>query len=132
MRLIVVLFAIVLSGCSGKQDLETYAQLVAETDQVQMKVLSTGQEIALTTAEVNAFKVLLTQNIEIKAPKEMKADVQVELLSAGKVIGYLMIARQPDAPFVNVNSEIVNLGLGLTYGIGMFIDEKEAQMTMAN
>jgi len=92
-------------------------------DRIDIHYKNTGRDIRLSTKDVVAFKKVLLRSIKPEMQKEFISDVTVDFYAHDKRIAYFQIYQAPTNPFVNFNSENLNFGFQLTYGIGMFLDE---------
>jgi hypothetical protein len=81
-----------------------------------------GIKRILTKVEIETFKNHLKRHIEPESQRYFMNDVLIELYSDSSKIGSLLIYYGgKTAGFVNFNSDSLNFGFPLTYGIGMFV-----------
>jgi len=117
--LIATLFT--LTACNRIYD--QYKTIINDVDRIDIHYKNTGRDIRLSTKDVVAFKKVLLRSIKPEMQKEFISDVTVDFYAHDKRIAYFQIYQAPTNPFVNFNSENLNFGFQLTYGIGMFLDE---------
>jgi hypothetical protein len=119
-RIICVITFISLIGCD--RQLHIYYNIVDKVDRVVITYKKTGLKKILTNIEIETFKNHLKRNIQPELQRVFINDVLVELYSDSKRIAFLLIYQGvKDIGFVNFNSDNLNFGFRLTYGIGMFI-----------
>ena len=120
-RFILFITMIALTSCNDGK-LKKYESIVREADRFEIYYKSTDKTVAVPEQMTSNFKDILTRNINPETQRNFINDVKIGIYKENKEIGFLMIADGGKSPFVNFNSDKVNFGFRLTYGIGQTID----------
>ena len=111
-----------LSSCTDRRTSD-YETIINKVDNIKIEFKSLNKTVELNKEYVPMFKEILTRNIEPTVQQKFISDTQVDFYSHGQKVGFLMINNNPEMSFVNFGSDKLNFGFGLTYGIGMYLDE---------
>jgi hypothetical protein len=115
-----IIFISLIGGCTGQ--LNQYYNIVDRVDKVIITYKKTDLKKVLTKVETETFKNYLKRNIKPELQREFTNDVLVELYVDTTRVAFLRIYLGIKSPgFVNFDSDNLNFGFPLTYGIGMFI-----------
>lgn len=79
--------------------------------------------MVIPTQQVENFKEILTRNVKPELQRKFINDVRVDFYKNSNRIAFLRITNGKASPFVNFNSDSLNFGFRLTYGLGMTIDD---------
>jgi hypothetical protein len=121
-RLFQILTLLFLFSCTDSRTSD-YETIINQVDNIKIEFKSLNKTVELNKEYIPMFKEILIRDIKPTVQQKFKSDTQVDLYSDGQKVGFLMINNNPDKPFVNFGSDKLNFGFGLTYGIGMYLDE---------
>jgi hypothetical protein len=120
-RFILIITAIALASCSDGK-LKKYQSIVREADRFEVYYKSTNKTIAVPKQTTANFKDILARNVNPETQRKFINDVKIDIYKGNKQIAFLMVTNGGKSPFVNFNSDKLNFGFQLTYGIGQTID----------
>jgi hypothetical protein len=120
-RFILFITVFALASCSNGK-FKKYEGIVNDADRFEIYYKSTNKTVAIPEQMTANFKDILTRNVNPATQRKFINDVKIGIYKGNKQIGFLMIANGGKSPFVNFNSDKVNFGFRLTYGIGQTID----------
>ena len=96
-----------------------YKSIVRQADRFEVYYKSTDKTIAVEERMTANFKDILTRNVTPETQRKFVNDVKIEIYKENKLTAFLMI----NSGFVNFDSDNLNFGFRLTYGIGQTIDD---------
>ena len=120
-RFILFITVIALTSCSDGK-LKKYESIVRDADRFEIYYKSTNKTVAVPGQMTTNFKDILTRNVDPEIQRKFINDVKIDIYKGNKQIAFLMITNGDKSPFVNFNSDKLNFGFRLTYGIGQTID----------
>jgi hypothetical protein len=103
--------------------MKLYERLINEVDSASIQYLKDGKAIYLSRQYTQSLKKVLTRHIKPEIQRKFISDARIELFRNKKRIAFLLIANDSQNGFANFNSDSLQFGFRLTYGIGMFINE---------
>lgn len=126
MKVIYSLFIVYLSftACSQSK-IDKYNSIIDRVTRIEIIFKDSERKVELDKKQVEIFKDILKRNIESEIQRKFIANIQIDLYENESRIGFLMITDNENNPFVNFGSDKLNFGFHLTYGIGMYLNEKK-------
>jgi hypothetical protein len=126
-RFLLFITIITLTSCSTEK-LKRYQSIVRDADRFEIYYKATNKTIAVPERMNANFKDILTRNVNPETQRKFINDVKIDIYKGNKQTGFLMIINGDKSPFVNFNSDKLNFGFRLTYGIGQTIDNLYSDM----
>jgi hypothetical protein len=99
-----------------------YERIVRDADRFEIYYKATDKTVVIPERLTANFKDILTRNVIPETQRKFVNDVKVDIYKGNKQTAFLMIINGDKSPFVNFNSDKLNFGFRLTYGIGQAID----------
>ncbi len=121
-----IMILIALISCKN-QNFQKYKSIVQKADKFEIYYKSVNKTVRIPEQDIDKFKDILTRNVKPELQRKFINKVRVDFYKNGNRIAFLMINNGNPSPFVNFNSDNLNFGFRLTYGIGMTIDNLYAQ-----
>ncbi len=120
----VLIVFLILTACS-KSKIDKYNSIIEQTTRIEITFKDSERKINLDKKQVETLKEILKRNIEPKIQRKFIAQTQIDLFENNSHIGFLMISDKENIQFINFSSDNLNFGFQLTYGIGMYLNEKK-------
>jgi hypothetical protein len=110
-----------LTACNEK--LDQYQEIIDRIDRIDIHYKDINKDTSLSSQQMSTFKKMLVRNIKPNLQTKFNSDIIVHLYLEDKRIAFLQVHISERNPFVNFNSDELNFGFPLTYGLGMFLVE---------
>lgn len=120
-KILLLSVTLVLLSCKD-QRLYQYEKMVDDAGKFEISYPNIPKIINIPKYRIESFKDVLKRNVKPELPRNIVEDVRVNIYKNNNRIGFLRITNGKTNPFVNFNSNNLNFGFRLTYGLGMFID----------
>ena len=125
-RFLIIMSILALTSCKDRRLLK-YEQVVLEATKLQIVYNASNKTITIPEQQIVNFKHILSRNVKPELQREFINDVRIDIFKDNRRTAFLLINNSDKLPFVNFNSDSVNFGFRLTYGIGQTLNQYIAE-----
>jgi hypothetical protein len=115
-----------LTSCKDARILK-YEHIVQEATKFEIVYNASDKTITIPEQQIGNFKDLLIRNIKPELQRKFINDVRIDIFRNNQKTAFLMITNGDKEPFANFNSDGLNFGFRLPYGIGQILEDLFAE-----